>query len=88
MVSKPDELLPTIVDAGDSGLSIGKITKKFACKSKGKERPAEVRGKMATLVRDGAIWGPLNGRSHEHRGVHGCRAECDPGSSAIMKRAK
>jgi hypothetical protein len=33
MVSKPDELLPTIVDAGDSGLSIGKITKKFAGKN-------------------------------------------------------
>jgi hypothetical protein len=59
MASKLDELLPTIIDAGDSGLSIGKITEKFAGKSKVKERSAELREKLAALVRDGAIWGPL-----------------------------
>src|SRR5947207_15056757 len=59
MASKLDELLPTIIDAGDAGLSVGKITEKFAGKSKAKERPPELREKLAALVRDGAIRGPL-----------------------------
>jgi hypothetical protein len=66
MVSKLDELLPTIVDAGDSGLSIGKITEKFAGKSKAKERIAELRETLGTLVRDGAIRGPLRFRGTQH----------------------
>lgn len=59
MVSKLDELLPTIIDAGDKGLSRGKITERFAGKSKAKQRTAELEEKLAALARDGAIWGPL-----------------------------
>jgi hypothetical protein len=59
MASKLDDLLPTIIKAGDSGLSIGKITDKFAGKSKAKERVASLHEKLAALVRDGAVWGPF-----------------------------
>jgi hypothetical protein len=83
MVSKPDELLPTIVDAGDSGLSIGKITKKFAGKSKGKERPAELREKLATLVRDGAIWGPLKHGATQYYFATGRGPSIETASEAI-----
>lgn len=66
MVSKLDDLLPSIVNAGDSGLSIGKITEKFVGKSKAKvkERSAELHEKLAKLVREGTVSGPLKfGRS-------------------------
>jgi hypothetical protein len=59
MPSKLDDLLPAIINAGDSGLSAGKITEKFAGKSKTKDRLAELRDKLAALVRGGAIRGPL-----------------------------
>jgi hypothetical protein len=60
MASKLDDLLPTIIKAGDSGLSIGKITERFAGKSRAKDRLAALREKLAALVRDGAISGPFN----------------------------
>jgi hypothetical protein len=59
MASKLDDLLPVIISAGDSGLSIGKISEKFAGKSKAKESATLVRAKLAALVREGAIWGPF-----------------------------
>jgi hypothetical protein len=62
MASKLDELLPAIINAGDSGLSGAKITEKFAGKSKARERAAELREKLAALVRDGAIRGPFKYR--------------------------
>ncbi len=59
MIQRLDELLPAIADAGDSGLSIGKITTKFAGKSNAKQRTAELREKLSALIRDGASRGPL-----------------------------
>ena len=59
MVSKLDDLLPTIIDAGDKGLSFGKITESFAGKSKPKQRMAELQEKLSVLARDGAIRAPL-----------------------------
>src|SRR5450631_608716 len=59
MASKLDDLLPAIISAGDSGLSIGKISEKFAGKSKAKESATLVREKLSALVREGAIWGPF-----------------------------
>jgi hypothetical protein len=58
MASKLDDLLPAIISAGDSGLSIGKISEKFAGKSKAKESTILVREKLVALVREGAIWVP------------------------------
>jgi hypothetical protein len=62
MAAKLDEILPSIISAGDSGLSIAKITEKFAGKSKPRERVAAVRETLGALARDGAIWGPLKYR--------------------------
>jgi hypothetical protein len=59
MASKLDELLPTIIDAGDAGLSIGKLNAKFVGRSKAKERLDPLRKKLAVLVGEGAIRGPL-----------------------------
>lgn len=67
MALKLDEILPTVIDAGDAGLTFGKITEKFAGKSKPRERVAAVREKLTALARDGAIWGPLKfGRSQRY----------------------
>jgi len=66
MSSKLDNLLPAIIDARDAGLTIGVIKAKFIGKTsaKAKGREAELRDKLASLVREGAIWGPLkHGRS-------------------------
>lgn len=64
--SKLDSLLPAIVEAHDAGLAIGAIKDKFGGKSraKAKEREAELREKLASLIREGAIWGPL-----KHKGT-------------------
>jgi hypothetical protein len=61
MASKLDNLLPTIIDAHDSGLTVGAIKAKFIGRSsaKAKEREVELREKLASLIREGAIWGPL-----------------------------
>ncbi|MDQ2081027.1 hypothetical protein RA307_12615 [Xanthobacteraceae bacterium Astr-EGSB] len=66
MTSSFDNLLPAITAAKDAGLTIGAIKKKFIgnSKAKAKEREAELRDHLATLAREGAIWGPLKyGRS-------------------------
>jgi hypothetical protein len=66
MSSKLDNLLPAIIDANDAGLTVGAIKAKFIGKSsaKTKDREAELRERLASLVREGAIWGPLkHGRS-------------------------
>jgi Phosphoribosyl transferase domain len=61
MSSKLDNLLPMIIDAHDSGLTVGAIKAKFIGKSsaKAKDREVELREKLAELIREGAIWGPL-----------------------------
>ena len=61
MASKLDNLLPAILGANDAGLTVGAIRAKFIGKSnaKAKDREAELRERLASLVREGAIWGPL-----------------------------
>jgi hypothetical protein len=83
MASKLDELFPTIVDAGDSGLSIGKIAQKFA-KSKAKGHLAELREKLAALVRDGAIRGPLKHGSTQYYFATGRGPSIETASEAIV----
>ena len=64
MVSKLDDLLPAIKNAGASGIKKGDIDKKFGGGAKSKERAAELRQTLAALVRDGSIRGPFKlGRS-------------------------
>jgi hypothetical protein len=61
MASRLDDLLLAIIHANDAGLTIGAIRAKVIGKSNArvKDREAELREKLASLVRDGAIWGPL-----------------------------
>jgi hypothetical protein len=60
MTSTLDKILPTIVDANDAGLTYAAIRVKVLGKSiKAKHREAELRQRLAVLVREGAIWGPL-----------------------------
>jgi hypothetical protein len=87
MALKLDELLPTIIDAGDSGLSIGKITEKFAGKSKAKERAAELREKLVALVRGGAIWGPFKHGATQYYFQTGRGPSIETASEAIVRLA-
>jgi hypothetical protein len=84
MVSKLDELLPTIIAAGDPGLSIGKITEKFAGKSKAKERTAELRERLVALVRNSAIWGPLKHGATQFYFATGRGPSIETASQAIV----
>jgi hypothetical protein len=84
MASKLDKLLPAIIDAGDSGLSIGTINKKFAGKSKAKEHLAGLREKLAALVRDGAISGPLKHGATQYYFTIGRGPSIETASEAIV----
>ena len=84
MASKLDGLLATIIDAGDSGLSIGKITEKFVGKSARKNQVTPLQEKLATLVREGAIWGPLKYRGTQHYFGAGRGPSIETASDAIV----
>ena len=84
MVSKLDELLPTIIDAGDKGLSFGKISEKFVGKSKAKDRTAELREELAALARNGAIWGPLKHGATQYYFATGHGPSVETASEAIV----
>ena len=82
MVSKLDELLPTIIDAGDTGLSAAKINATFAGKSK--PHATALREKLATLIRDGAIWGPLKHGVAQYYFATGRGPSIETASEAIV----
>src|SRR3954465_15093729 len=84
MASKLDDILPSIIDAGDTGLSFGKITAKFAGKSKAKERVAALREKLTALARDGATWGPLKYRGAQLYFAVGRGPSIETASDAIV----
>ena len=84
MASKLDELLPAIIDAGDSGLSIGTINKKFAGKFKAKEHLAGLSEKLAALVRDGTISGPLKHGATRYYFASGHGPSIETASQAIV----
>jgi len=84
MVSKLDELLPTIIDAGDTGLSFGKLSAKFIGKSKAKDRTAALREQLAALIRDGAIRAPLKHGATQYYFATGRGPSVDTASEAIV----
>ena len=84
MAPKLDELLPAIIDAGGSGLTFGKITQRFAGSSKAKERTAALREKLAALVRDGAIRGPLKHGRTQYYFASGHGPSIETASEAIV----
>lgn len=61
MASNLDDLLPAIIAANDAGLTVAAIRTKFIGKSKTKAtgREAELNEKLASLVREGRIWGQV-----------------------------
>ncbi|UFZ07958.1 hypothetical protein LQG66_17375 [Bradyrhizobium ontarionense] len=59
MAATLDDLLPAMIKAGDAGLSLAKIRTTFGGKAAAKKVSPELREKLATLGREGAIWGPL-----------------------------
>jgi hypothetical protein len=59
MPSKLDDLLPLIIGAGETGLTLSAMKTKFVGKSANKERAAALQDKLVSLVRGGAISGPF-----------------------------
>jgi hypothetical protein len=84
MASTLDKLLPAIIDAGDSGLSIGKIKTEFAGKSAHKNHVTAVQEKLTALVREGAIRAPLKYRGTQHYFASGRGPSIETASDAIV----
>jgi hypothetical protein len=86
MASRLDDLLPAIINANDAGLAVGAIKAKFIGKSnlRVKGREAELREKLASLVRDGAIWGPLKQGRTQYYFAAGRGPSIETASKAIV----
>jgi hypothetical protein len=84
MATKLDDLLPAIIAAKDAGLTVGTIRKKFVGKStKAKNRSAELQERLASLVRDGAIWGPIKYARSQHYFAAGCGPSIETASQSV-----
>jgi len=88
--AKLDDLLPALIDAGDSGLGIGKIKEKFLGKpkAKAKEREGELTAKLSALVRRGVIRGPLKHGGTKYYFASGCGPSIDMASGMIVTLAQ
>jgi hypothetical protein len=82
MASKLDDLLSKIRARNDSGLSFTAIKTAFADKSK--DREADVREKLASLLREGAISGPFKHRGSQLYFAAGCGPSVETASQAIV----
>jgi hypothetical protein len=82
MASKLDDLPSKILAKSDAGLSFATIKTGFAGKSR--EREAVVREKLATLVREGAIWGPFKYRGSQLYFATGRGPSIETASQAIV----
>ena len=87
MASKLDNLLPAIINANDAGLTFGSIRAKFIGKARAKaeDREAELREKLAGLVREGAIWGPLKHRGGQYYFAAGQGPSIETASTAVVR---
>lgn len=85
MVSKLDELVPAIIAAKDAGLTVGAIGAKFIGKSRAgaESRKGALGDKLASLVREGAIWGPLKHGSTQYYFATGCGPSIETASKAV-----
>jgi len=66
MAFELDDLLPLIIGANDSGLTLGAMKAKFVGKAANKDRAAALQDKLASLVRAGAIKGPFKHGVAQH----------------------
>ena len=89
MASKLDNLLPAIINANDAGLTFGAIRAKFIGKAgaKAKDRESELREKLAGLVREGAIWGPLKHRGGQYYFAAGRGPSIETASAVVVRLA-
>jgi hypothetical protein len=87
MASKLDDLLPAIIAANDAGLTVGAIRAKFIGKSgtNVKGRKAELEEKLASLVREGAIWGPLKYGARQYYFASGRGPSIETASKAVER---
>lgn len=85
MAAKLDDLLPAIIKAGDAGLSLSKITATFLGKSGAKKGSPVLRERLATLGREGAIWGPLKHGVAQMYFASGRGPSVETASQAIVK---
>jgi hypothetical protein len=85
MASKLDELLPAIVAAKDAGLTTGVINGKFVGKSRtGAADPqAQLDEKLASLLREGVIWGPLKYGQSKYYFAAGSGPSSETASNAV-----
>jgi hypothetical protein len=85
MASKLEGLLPAIKNANDRGLSINAIRAKFLGKSKTKPKDieAELQQRLALLVREGTIWGPLKYRVAQYYFVAGRGPSIETASAVV-----
>jgi hypothetical protein len=85
MSSKLDGLLSAIVTTQDSGLTIGAMKAKFLGKSKVKlkERGTELEERLASLIRDGAVRGPLRYGSSQYYFATGYGPSIETASNAV-----
>jgi hypothetical protein len=89
MTSKLEHLLPAIINANDAGLTVGAIRAKFIGKSnaKTKDREAELREKLGSLVREGAIWGPLKHGVAQYYFAAGRGPSIETASAVVVRLA-
>jgi hypothetical protein len=87
MASKLENLLPAIKGANDTGLTVAAIRLKFIGKSKTKvkDAEAELREKIASLVREGAIWGPLKHGIAQYYFAAGRGPSIEAASAAVVR---
>jgi tryptophan halogenase len=87
MASKLDDLLPAIIAAKNAGLTVGAIRAKFIGKSKAKvrSRNAELGEQLASLVREGAIWGPLRYGPTQYYFATGYGPSIEIASESVMR---
>jgi hypothetical protein len=67
-ISKLDDLLPALRDAGDTGLTLGAIRARFAGKTAGRASAPvrQLQEKLTALVEEGAVWGPFRHEGAQH----------------------
>ena len=87
MAPNLDDLLPAITGANHIGLTFAKIKAKFIGKrgAKAKDVEAELREKLAGLVREGAIWGPLKHRAGQYYFAAGRGPSIETTSTAVVR---
>lgn len=85
MISKLDDLLAAITDAGDTGLTWAAISTAFVGRSKGKDKDTALRDKLASLLREGAIWGPVKHKGTQYYFASGRGPSIETASDLVVR---